>query len=117
MGKGTYHSKKVNMFFDSGLVVVGALNGDVVKSWLCLSEESMEKLGIKEKENISALDVTATDDTLHFAGLDNEHVVLSLSSTGNFSFSAITCDLLISHGVIKNYAWTIDFENMEYMFK
>ena len=49
--------------------------------------------------------------------MDNENVILSLSGSGDFSFGGIMCDLLVSHGVIKNYAWTIDFENMKYMFK
>ncbi len=117
MGKGTYNGKLINMFFDSGLVVVGQANGAIAQSWLCLSKESMDNLEIDEKENTSTNKVTATNDILNFANMDNENVVLSLSGSGDFSFGGIKCDLLVSHGVIKNYAWTIDFENMEYMFK
>jgi hypothetical protein len=117
MGEGTYNGKRINMFFDSGLVVVGQANGAIAQSWLCLSKKSMKNLGIEERANTSTMVVTATDDTLSFAGLDNENVVLSQSGTGDFSFGGIKCDLLVSHGVIKNYAWTLDFENMIYMFK
>jgi predicted aspartyl protease len=117
MGKGSYNDKRINMFFDSGLVVVGQANGVIAQSWLCLSKESMENLGIEEKENTSTRAVTATNDILTIAGMDNENVILSLSGSGDFSFGGIMCDLLVSHGVIKNYAWTIDFENMKYMFK
>jgi hypothetical protein len=117
MGKGAYNGRRINMFFDSGLVVVGQANGVITQSWLCLSRESMEDLGIEEKDDTSTRAVTATNDVLNFAGLDNENVKLSLSGSGDFSFGGIKCDLLVSHGVIKNYAWTIDFENMEYMFK
>ena len=105
------------MFFDSGLVVVGQANGVIAQSWLCLSKESMENLDIEEKDNTSTRGVTATNDVLSFAGMDNENVILSLSGSGEFSFGGIKCDLLVSHGVIKNYAWTIDFENMKYVYK
>jgi hypothetical protein len=117
MGIGSYNDKRINMFFDSGLVVVGQANGVIAQSWLCLSKESMENLGIEEKDNTSTRAVTATNDVLNFAGMDNENVILSLSGSDDFSFGGIMCDLLVSHGVIKNYAWTIDFENMKYMFK
>ena len=116
MGKGSYNGKRINMFFDSGLVVVGQANGVIAQSWLCLSKESMENLGIEEKDNTSTLAVTPTNDVLNFAGMDNENVVLSLSNR-EFSFGGIKCDLLVSHGIIKNYAWTIDFENMIYIYK
>jgi hypothetical protein len=116
MGKGSYNGKRINMFFDSGLVVVGQANGVIAQSWLCLSKESMESLGIEEKGNTSTRALTATNDVLNFAGIDNKNVILSLSGSGDFSFGGIKCDLLVSHGVIKNYAWTIDFENMKYVF-
>ena len=116
MGKGSYNGKRINMFFDSGLVVVGQANGVIAQSWLCLSKESMENLGIEEKDNTSTRAVTATNDVLNFAGMDNENVLLSLSNR-EFSFGGIKCDLLVSHGIIKNYAWTIDFENMIYIYK
>ena len=76
MGKGTYNGKRINMFFDSGLVVVGQANGAIAQSWLCLSKKSMENLGIEEKDNTSAMAVTATNDTLNFAGLDNKTFIL-----------------------------------------
>ena len=117
MGKGSYNDKRINMFFDSGLVVVGQANGAIAQSWLCLSKESMENLGIEEKDNTSTRAVTATNDVLNFAGIDNENVILSLSGIDEFSFGGIMCDLLVSHGVLKHYAWTIDFENMKYIFK
>ena len=117
MGKGSYNDKRINMFFDTGLVVVGQANGAIAQSWLCLSKESMENLGIEEKDNTSTRAVTATNDVLNFAGIDNENVILSLSGIDDFSFGGIMCDLLVSHGVLKNYAWTIDFENMKYIFK
>ncbi|MDD9880619.1 MAG: retroviral-like aspartic protease family protein [Candidatus Marinimicrobia bacterium] len=117
MGKGSYNDKRINMFFDSGLVVVGQANGAIAQSWLCLSKESMENLGIEEKDNTSTRAVTATNDVLNFAGVDNENVILSLSGIDEFSFGGIMCDLLVSHGVLKHYAWTIDFENMKYIFK
>jgi len=116
MGKGSYNGKRINMFFDSGLVVVGQANSVIAQSWLCLSKESMENLGIEEKDNTSTTAVTATNDVLNFAGMDNENVLLSLSNR-EFSFGGIKCDLLVSHGIIKNYAWTIDFENMKYIYK
>lgn len=117
MGKGSYNDKRINMFFDSGLVVVGQANGAIAQSWLCLSKESMENLGIEEKDNTSTRAVTATNDVLNFAGIENENVILSLSGIDEFSFGGIMCDLLVSHGVLKHYAWTIDFENMKYIFK
>ena len=117
MGKGSYNDKRINMFFDSGLVVVGQANGAIAQSWLCLSKESMDNLGIEEKDSTSTRAVTATNDVLNFAGIDNENVILSLSGIDEFSFGGIMCDLLVSHGVLKHYAWTIDFENMKYIFK
>jgi len=117
MGKGSYNDKRINMFFDTGLVVVGQANGAIAQSWLCLSKESMENLGIEEKDNTSTRAVTATNDVLNIAGIDNENVILSLSGIDNFSFGGIMCDLLVSHGVLKHYSWTIDFENMKYIFK
>lgn len=117
MGKGRYNDQEVNMFFDSGLVVVGQVEGQIVQSWLCLSKESMDQLGIEEKDQTSAMSITPTSDTLAFANREHTQVMLSLSGQGSFSFGGIACDLLISHGVLHTYAWTLDFERMVYMFK
>lgn len=117
MGKGKYNGKTVNMFFDSGLVVVGQTNGKIQQSWLCLTKENMELLNIEEMNETENNKVTPTDDTLEFAGTTNKNVLLSLGGKGGYTFGGIKCQLLVSHGVLKNYAWTIDFDNMEFMFK
>ena len=117
MGKGKYNGADVNMFFDSGLVVVGAVDGEVTQSWLCMSAEKMKELKIKERKETGTLKVTGTDDLLEFAGIKNENVALSLSGSDEFNFGGIMCDLLVSHGVISKYAWTIDFDSMTYSFK
>lgn len=117
MGNGTYNGQKVNMFFDSGLVVVGQVNGKISQSWLAMTKENMELLNIAEKDSTASRSITSTDDTLEFAGTIHENVVLSLGPEEGFKFGGIECQLLISHGIIKNYAWTINFDEMEYMFK
>ena len=54
-------------------------------------------------------------ECISFAGNNHGNVLLSKSIT-EFEFGGVKCDLLISHGVIKNYAWTLDFEKMLYTF-
>ena len=116
MGKGKYNGQDVNMFFDSGLVLVGVIDGQAAQAWLSITKDNMELLGIEEKDSVKSLEVTATDDTVEFAGHVNENALITLSSK-DFEFGGIKCDFLISHGVFNKYAWTIDFENMEYVFK
>lgn len=114
MGKGKYNDKDVNMFFDSGLVVVGEIEGEVAQAWLTINEENAALLGIEEE--LESMQVTKTDDTLEFAGNINDNALVILSDS-DFKFNDVKCDFLVSHGIIKKYAWTIDFENMVYMFK
>lgn len=114
MGKGKYNEENVNMFFDSGLVVVDAIDGVPSQAWLTINKENAQSLGIKGE--LQSMKVTKTDDKLEFAGLVNENALVTLSSQ-DFKFNDIKCDFLISHGIINKYAWTIDFDNMEYMFK
>lgn len=116
MGKGKYNGQNVNMFFDSGLVVVGVVDEQPAQAWLTINKENMELLGIKEKDSVKSMEVTQTKDTVEFAGHVNENALITLSAL-DFKFNDVKCDFLISHGIIKEYAWTIDFENMEYMFK
>ena len=117
MGKGKYNDKEVNMFFDSGLVVIGGVDGVATQSWLCMSKDKMKELKIKEHEDTGKLKVTGTNDILSFAGIENKNVAFSEGSSDGLSFGGVECDLLISHGIISKYAWTIDFETMTYSFK
>ena len=116
MGQGFYNNKQVNMFFDSGLVVVGAVDGQIAQSWMCLTQESMQELGIEERDSTSITTITKTNDNISFAGMSHDNVLLSLSSNPH-EFGGINCDLLISHGLIQNYAWSINFDEMTYTFK
>ncbi len=117
MGSGEYNQQKVNMFFDSGLVVVGQIDNAITQSWMCLSPSSMLNLGIEEHENTSQRSVTGTNDTITFAGVSHSKVALSANSGTEFKFGGVYCDLLISHGILKRYAWTIDFRKREFQFR
>ena len=116
MGKGKYNGKNVNMFFDSGLVVVGQIGNKILQSWMCMTIDSMNNLGIIEKDSTSTTKITVTNDIIQFAGITRDNVLLSRSTTKPFEFGGVKCDLLISHGLIKDYAWSIDFKNMTYTF-
>ena len=107
--------KKINMFFDSGLVVVGVVDGDVKQSWMCMTPENMKILGVSNPDSTSVTKITPTTHSISFAGNNHGNVLLS-KSIAEFEFGGVKCDLLISHGVIKNYAWTLDFEKMLYTF-
>ena len=76
-----------------------------------------DRLKIKEHEDTGKLKVTGTNDILSFAGIENKNVAFSEGSSDGLSFGGVECDLLISHGIISKYAWTIDFETMTYSFK
>ncbi len=118
MGKGKYNGHDVNMFFDSGLVIVGAIDGLPAQAWLNMTKENMDLLNVEEKDSAKVMEVTKTNDTLEFAGLVNENALITLNPRDEgFVFNGINNHLLVSHGVISKYAWTIDFDNMEYIFK
>ena len=115
MGNGFFNEKKINMFFDSGLVVVGVVDGDIKQSWMCMTPENMKILGVLNPDSTSVTKITPTTHSISFAGNNHGNVLLS-KSIAEFEFGGVKCDLLISHGVIKNYAWTLDFEKMLYTF-
>ena len=115
MGKGRYNGKDVNMFWDSGLVVVGVVDGKPAQAWLNVNKEAMERLGIEEELNPT--EVTATADTLEFAGMVNNNALICGKPGKAYDWGGIRSDLLVGYGIQKKYAWTIDFDNMTYMFK
>ena len=59
--------KKINMFFDSGLVVVGVVDGDIKQSWMCMTPENMKILGVLNPDSTSVTKITPTTHSISFA--------------------------------------------------
>lgn len=116
LGKGKYNGQEITMFWDSGLVVVGAVEGQAAQAWMNISLAGMEELGIEERDSTAPTEITVTDDTLEFAGIEHEKALICLNPGKKLSFDGIHADVLVGYGIQKRYAWTIDFDNMEYVF-
>lgn len=115
MGQGELSGEKISMFFDTGLVVVDQIKEDIIQSWFCLTNKTLNNFGITDKIN-STNKIIETNLNLTFAGIDHKNSYLSICNK-EFNFGGINNEILISHGVLKNYIWTIDFERMNFTFK
>ena len=65
----------------------------------------------------SVTDLITSNITLEFANHSNINAIFSTSGKREFIFENIKCDILISHGILSKYKWTIDFERMVYLFE
>lgn len=117
-GQGTLNNKEVNMFFDTGLVVVGQVDDKIEQSWFAVTDSEIQNFKPDyELLSKSVTDLITSNITLKFANHVNNNAIFSTSGEREFIFEDIKCDLLISHGILSKYKWTIDFERMVYLFE
>jgi hypothetical protein len=107
----------LNFFFDSGLVAIGNFNGELKQASFTASKESMLKWGYKSEELVENTFFQA-NESLGVDGLNQPNTLIWFDKNliKDRNFGGIRIDGLISHAWLKNYSWTIDFENMEYTF-
>ena len=117
-GQGTLNNKEVNMFFDTGLVVVGQVDDKIEQSWFAVTDSEIQNFKPDyELLSKSVTDLITSNITLKFANHVNNNAIFSTSGERELIFEDIKCDLLISHGILSKYKWTIDFERMVYLFE
>jgi len=116
LAKSKYNGQEITTFWDSGLVVVGAIDGQPEQCWMNMTPETMEQLGVEERDSTGPTTVTATDDVLEFAGMAHDNARICVNPGKKLSFGGIDAEALIGYGAQKKYAWTIDFDNMEFVF-
>ena len=117
-GQGILDEQKVNMFFDTGLVVVGQIDNKIEQSWFAVTDSEIQNFKPDyELLSKSVTDLITSNITLEFANHSNINAIFSTSGKREFIFENIKCDILISHGVLSKYKWTIDFERMVYLFE
>ena len=117
-GQGTLNNKEVNMFFDTGLVVVGQVDDKIEQSWFAVTDSEIQNFKPDyELLSKSVTDLITSNITLKFANHVNNNAIFSTFGEREFIFEDIKCDLLISHGILSKYKWTIDFERMVYLFE
>lgn len=118
IAKGSFSKHdNLNLFFDSGLLYITKENGKDFQASLFAAKETLLKWRFKKKE-LAQSSFLFTEYPLEVAGLRQPNTLIwydkNLKKDRNFG--GIRIDGLISHAWLKNYAWTIDFENMEYTF-
>lgn len=110
--------ENLNLFFDSGLVLLNEVNGKTVQASFTASKESLRKWGF-DKSNLKKNGFIPTTYPLSVANLIQPNTLIWYDNKlkKDRNFGGIKIDGLISHAWLKNYSWTIDFERMVYIFE
>lgn len=105
------------LFFDSGLIAIGEVEGKPAQASFTASKESLVKWGF-EKKNLANNCFIPTKYSLSVESLSQPNTLIWYDSNlkKDRNFGGIRIDGLISHAWLKNYSWTIDFDKMEYIF-
>jgi len=107
----------LNFFFDSGLVALTEIDGELRQAAFTASKEKLMSWGFDEIQ----LDKTTffpTEYPLSVKGLTQENTLIWYDSNleKDRNFGGVRIDGLISHAFISKYSWTIDFDKHKYIF-
>jgi len=107
----------LNLFFDSGLIALTVIDGNMRQASFTVSKESLIKWGF-DKSKLTESGFLLTKYTLEVGGLSQPNTLVwydhKLEKDRNFG--GIRIDGLISHAWFKNYSWTIDFDKHGFIF-
>lgn len=115
-GKFADHDS-LNLFFDSGLIAITVIDGKPVQASFTSSREKLLQWGFDEsKMNQATFFPTAY--ALEVGGLNQPNTLVWYDHNlpKDRVFGGIRIDGLISHAWLKNYTWTINFDQMNYTF-
>jgi predicted aspartyl protease len=105
--------QNLNFFVDTGLV---QFHTDGRQAAFFTTTDNLITWGYDEGE-LESDKVLNIRGSLGFASLvQNSHAVVHQEKVSFDNFGGIKISGLIGHAFIKNYSWTIDFENMTYKF-
>ncbi|PCJ56869.1 MAG: hypothetical protein COA73_11460 [Candidatus Hydrogenedentota bacterium] len=105
----------LNFFVDSGLVLVYPDNeGQARQVGFTTSKKKFLEWDIPRK--MVRKDHFESPYSLRLGTLEQEGHIMVTGKAGDNNFGGIRIDGLISHGFLKQYAWTIDFDKREYVF-
>lgn len=107
--------KNLNFFIDSGLVSLHpSPKGGLRQAAFSTSKERLLEWGIHEDE--VAKNVIELPVPLSLGSLKQDNLLIVPGKVGTSPFGGVRMDGLLSHAFLKEYAWTLDFENREYVF-
>ena len=107
----------LTFFFDSGLVAITMVDGEMKQASFNASKERLLAWGFDEAE-LAQPTFLATEHSLGVAGLKQPNTLINYNPRleKDREFGGVRMDGLISHAFLKNYSWTIDFDKHEYTF-
>jgi hypothetical protein len=107
----------LTLFFDSGLVAITMIDGEMKQASFNASKERLLFWGFDEAE-LAEPTFLPTGYSLGVAGLRQDNTLISYNPRleKDREFGDVRMDGLISHAFLKNYSWTIDFDKHEYTF-
>jgi len=107
--------QNLNFFIDSGLVSLHpSPTGGLQQAAFSTSKERLLEWRIPEDE--AAKNVIELPVPLSLGSLKQDNVLIVPGEVGTSPFGGVRMDGLLSHAFLKEYAWTLDFENREYVF-
>jgi hypothetical protein len=118
IAKGKFAGRdNLNLFFDSGLIALTEIDGKKAQASFNASRESLLKWRF-DKSKMKQTTFFPTEYSLEVSGLNQPNTLVYYDNNLHRDriFGGIRIDGLISHGWLKNYSWTIDFDKMEYSF-
>lgn len=107
--------KNLNFFIDSGLVSIQpGEDGRMVQAAFTTSRAKFREWGVPEE--VSKGKFFPLGFPLGLGRLQQTGHYVVPGSVGSREFGGVRIDGLLSHAFLKAYAWTIDFDSMEYLF-
>jgi hypothetical protein len=116
--KGSFNKiSGLNFFFDSGLVALRVVDGEVEQAPFTASEEKLISWGFDESK-LGESTFLPTEYPLGVKSLVQENTLVwyDVNLQKDRNFAGIRIDGLISHAFLSKYSWTIDFDKHEYIF-
>ena len=116
--KGSFNEMSgLNFFFDSGLVALAEIDGELKQAPFTVSKEKLISWGFDENE----LGKSRFFPTMYFLAVEglvqkNTLIWYDVNLEKDRSFGGVRIDGLISHAFLSKYSWTIDFDRHEYIF-
>lgn len=116
--KGSFNKiSELNFFFDSGLVALAEIDGELKQAPFTVSKEKLISWGFDEDELCKSR-FFPTTYSLAVGGLVQKNTLIwyDVNLEKDRSFGGVRIDGLISHAFLSKYSWTIDFDKHEYIF-
>ena len=108
-------NKNLTLYFDSGLIALTTIDGKLFQASFTASRDSLVKWGFDIGESTdSCFFPTCYSLSVDRLSQANTLIWYDKNLQKDRNFGGIRIDGLISHGWLKQYSWTIDFDKMQY---